>query len=97
MNYKKFPFGKYKGHQISDIPTTYLVYSLEEFSLPDELEGSIKEELSERLCLSVNDNYSNTHVKSVYRMMSKKYHPDYGGDDNVMAAINEFYAHLIND
>lgn len=41
MYYEVFPFGKYKGMRIEEIPSTYLVYSLEKFELPKELQSHI--------------------------------------------------------
>lgn len=96
MNYQKFPFGKYKGYAIDEIPATYLVYALEEFSLPEELENEVKETLCNKLNLGKNEIIPNTSLKTVYRILSKKYHPDKGGNDLAMSAINDFYNHLIN-
>jgi len=41
MNYEVFPFGKYKGIPISNLPTTYLAYALESFELPEELKAKM--------------------------------------------------------
>ena len=37
MEYLVFPFGKYKGVKLEDLPSTYIVLALEKFELPDEL------------------------------------------------------------
>lgn len=37
MNYEVFPFGKYKGVKLKDLPSTYIVLALESFALPEEL------------------------------------------------------------
>jgi uncharacterized protein (DUF3820 family) len=37
MEYLVFPFGKYKGVQLKDLPSTYIVLALEKFDLPEEL------------------------------------------------------------
>ena len=37
MEYLVFPFGKYKGEKLEDLPSTYIVLALEKFELPDEL------------------------------------------------------------
>ena len=42
MYYEVFPFGKYKGVKLTELPSTYIVLALEKFELPTEL----KEELS---------------------------------------------------
>jgi hypothetical protein len=37
MYYEVFPFGKYKGVKLTDLPSTYIVVALEQFELPKEL------------------------------------------------------------
>lgn len=37
MNYLVFPFGKYKGEPLEELPSTYIVFALETFDLPKEL------------------------------------------------------------
>lgn len=37
MEYLVFPFGKYKGVKINDLPSTYIVLALEKYELPKEL------------------------------------------------------------
>lgn len=37
MEYLVFPFGKYKGVELSELPTTYVAFALEKFDLPEEL------------------------------------------------------------
>lgn len=41
MYYEVFPFGKYKGVKLTELPSTYIVLALEKFELPDELSDSI--------------------------------------------------------
>jgi uncharacterized protein (DUF3820 family) len=94
MNYYYFPFGKYKGTPINEIPNTYLVYALQEFSLPEELEDELKLTLISNLGIVINV-YDLSVVKKTYRELSKIYHPDKGGSDKEMAAISHFYNSLI--
>lgn len=42
MYYEVFPFGKYKGVKLKELPSTYIVLALEKFELPDELYGELK-------------------------------------------------------
>ena len=42
MEYLVFPFGKYKGVKLEDLPSTYIVLALEKFELPDELLKELK-------------------------------------------------------
>jgi len=37
MYYEVFPFGKYKGVKLNELPSTYIVLALEQFDLPKEL------------------------------------------------------------
>ena len=55
MYYEVFPFGKYKGVKLTELPSTYIVLALEKFELPSEL----KEELS-RIFLGRFNIYSQT-------------------------------------
>ena len=41
MEYLVFPFGKYKGEKLEDLPSTYIVLALEKFELPDELKEKL--------------------------------------------------------
>jgi uncharacterized protein (DUF3820 family) len=49
MEYLVFPFGKYKGVKLEDLPSTYIVLALEKFELPDELNLEIYNILLGRL------------------------------------------------
>ena len=42
MEYLVFPFGKYKGEKLEDLPSTYIVLALEKFDLPEELLKELK-------------------------------------------------------
>jgi uncharacterized protein (DUF3820 family) len=89
MTYEKFPFGKYKGWLIQDMPMNYIIYALETFDLPDELVVELKKQVFERLNLE-DVGIDVSWVKEVYRQLSKRYHPDAGGTKEAMQAINEF-------
>lgn len=41
MEYQVFPFGKYKGVTLKDLPSTYIVLALESFELPKELNSEL--------------------------------------------------------
>ena len=47
--FKVFPFGKYKGTFLKELPLTYVVYALEEFNLPEDLEADLQKTLVQRL------------------------------------------------
>lgn len=102
MNYQKFPFGKYKGVLLEEIPTSYLVYALKEFELPTDLKNSLKKIVAKDLDLTIKvsnpfDGIGITahEVNLVYKKLAKKYHPDLGGSDDSMLSINEFKEQLL--
>jgi uncharacterized protein (DUF3820 family) len=49
MEYLVFPFGKYKGVALTELPSTYIVFALETFKLPDELHMELRQILLGRL------------------------------------------------
>jgi uncharacterized protein (DUF3820 family) len=49
MEYLVFPFGKYKGVALTELPSTYIVLALEKFELPDELITELRMVLYGRL------------------------------------------------
>jgi uncharacterized protein (DUF3820 family) len=66
MTYNTFPFGKYKGTHLSELPINYLTHALQSFELPQELE----EDLAFYLVISLN-----LHEKNYVRFVNdiKKY------------------------
>jgi hypothetical protein len=67
MYYEVFPFGKYKGVKLKDLPSTYIVLSLEQFELPIDLHNELRFILLGRLNV-----YSS--VKNLSNDISKKRH-----------------------
>jgi uncharacterized protein (DUF3820 family) len=49
MEYLVFPFGKYKGEKLTDLPSTYIVLALEKFELPEQLTTELRMILYGRL------------------------------------------------
>jgi len=49
MSYTRMPFGKHKGENLKELPSSYIAYALEAFSLPNELDYKLKEILATRL------------------------------------------------
>lgn len=49
MELKVFPFGKYKGMEIEEIPTTYLAFAIESFNLPEDYTNTMRIEVFKRL------------------------------------------------
>lgn len=88
----KFKYkGKYKDCNIEDIPTSYLIFVLENYTnLNMSLQSYIEMEIYERLNMDINYN----DPKKIFRDMCFKYHPDKGGSKEAMIAILDFYERL---
>lgn len=100
MNYEKFPFGKYKGTPIEKLPLTYIVYALQEFELPIELQDRLKIVLYDyfnmgELFLDFKCEIKIIDIEKTYKEIAKKYHPDMGGSLEAMQGINEFREKLL--
>ena len=91
-------FGKFKGSDISEIPDSYLQWLSSNVQLREPLASVIWEELQERGLepepMPTAKRLDADKVRTVYRMLSQKWHPDHGGDTEAMKAINEFYSML---
>ena len=91
MRYPIFPFGKYKGVLLDELPLTYVSYALQEFTLPDELRSDLVSSLFDRLGIKSEARPEQQMCARVRRELAKRYHPDRGGSNQAMQAINEFY------
>jgi uncharacterized protein (DUF3820 family) len=49
MEYLVFPFGKYRGVELTELPSTYIVLALEKFELPESLKTELEMILFGRL------------------------------------------------
>jgi hypothetical protein len=85
MNYLVFPFGKYKGTKLDDLPSTYIVFALESFELPDELQ--------ERLTFIIHARFNVCDV--IYKC---KYSDDSHQNKNsdYIESIDNYYYSLID-
>jgi DnaJ-class molecular chaperone len=45
----------------------------------------------------VNEEATIMEIKSAYRKMARKIHPDHNGSTEAMARLNEAYAYLVED
>lgn len=96
MNYEKFPFGKYKGQILSDLPNTYIVYALETFDLPDELVSQLQNTLLENLGIDFPDGVSLGDINRIYnKMMTEVFCDDAGWSKESRDAITHFWEHLV--
>jgi hypothetical protein len=99
------PFGKYRGQRLSEIPDSYLEWVLYEadFAKP-YLKNAIREELERRADTPGETRHNaeeaslpvmRSVIKSWYREMALKYHPDRTLDNGAaMKAINHGYERL---
>lgn len=86
------PFGKFKGEEIEDLPSSYLVFLIEQCdNLKPFLKEEIENELDFRFGKDKNMPAVSKDVKAVYKKLALKYHPDKGGNTMAMQAVNEFY------
>jgi hypothetical protein len=86
-------FGKFNGADVADIPDSYLEWVLATVeTLQPVLRRAIEEQLSRRAAVPVA--MPRDVLKSLYREMSRRYHPDHGGSHEAMIAINDMYSRL---
>ena len=74
MEYLVFPFGKYKGEKLKDLPSTYIVLALEKFDLPFELKESMSHILLGRFEIysQFKDTYSNMTKKDFEQFLKDR-------------------------
>lgn len=89
----KMPFGKFKNMEINEIPENYLNWLYENVNLRPGLKEAVEGRLYGWTTSQVFFS-SREELKSVYRRMALKWHPDRGGSNEAMQAINEFYNEL---
>lgn len=95
-----FTFGKYAGYPLTEVPSSYLCYALEEFTIPEVLAANCRRELIRRLGLVTTPIVADPDVdlrvliRQKYHELSKRYHPDKGGTTESMQALNDYYQAL---
>lgn len=76
-----------------DIPSDYLDWLWNNAELYGELRSAVAHAMMFGSA-SIDDVVSDVgedRIKSVYRSMARKWHPDHGGTHEAMTAVNEFY------
>jgi uncharacterized protein (DUF3820 family) len=102
-------FGKFKGEQVQFLPDDYLWWLFGQDFLKPPLAEVVKSEVSMRwpgkfeiFLKQPRQRASKTKkkppelaaIKSIFRELALKFHPDTGGNTAAMAALNEFYERL---
>ena len=95
----RMPFGKHKGEELGNIPDDYLFWCLDHCtSMSPSLRKAIErhlnyEPLSQANGLLLDDDIS-TLVRTWYRDLAKRWHPDNGGSTDAMKAVNDAHDSL---
>ena len=86
-------FGKFKGWHLSEIPLSYLAWIFETLTEKPELQEATRQEIRRRVSdyEPGPEGLDKRRLQRVYRTLALTYHPDHGGDNDVMAGINLFY------
>jgi len=99
----RMPFGKHKGRPLSDVPTDYLCWLLDECDLRPGFRRAVDAELRGRLYGGAGrgdpghappDDWLSEVLRRWYRELSLKYHPDRGGSHEAMVAVNDAHERL---
>lgn len=91
-------FGKYRGWHVSEVPLSYLAWIYESLDGKPELIEAARAEIRRRVSgyEPTPDTLDADRVRRVYRTLAMEFHPDHGGNGEMMKGINAFYAALIN-
>ena len=99
----RMPFGKYRGRDLEDVDTSYLLWLLENVDLAAHLLLAVRRELHAR---DADEPRGYRHeqtrrpeppprlpdfravVSRWHRQMSRQFHPDSGGNERAMMAVN---------
>lgn len=94
------PWGKHRGKPVDELPVSYVVWVLTECDnvssyLEEALFLRVKEWLEEEIGRIEADSSNNRKpadvIASWFRQMSREFHPDRGGTNDGMRAINRGY------
>jgi hypothetical protein len=95
----RMPFGKHQGKPLHDIPMAYLGWLLDQCDLRPSLREAVQAEYTRRLQGS-NDTSGQLDIRALaqswYRQMAMRWHPDRGGSNTAMQAVNDGYQRLLD-
>ena len=101
----RLSFGKHRGTSIDDLPDGYLQWLFWLDTLQPDVEKAVKTEVLSRWpekivqvhritrTKSKSPNHQ-ARIKTIFRELALRYHPDTGGNTEAMQAINEFMEKL---
>ena len=91
-------FGKYRGYEISELPLSYLAWLFENLGGRPDIQEAARAEIRRRVSgyEPTPDTLDADRVRRVYRTLAMEFHPDHGGNGEMMKGINAFYAALTN-
>lgn len=77
----KMPFGKYKGRELSSVPADYVSWALDNCDLSPPLRAALESRIGRApdICRLIRD---------WHHRMKLRYHPDLGGTEEGMAAVD---------
>lgn len=101
------PFGKYSGTCIDQLPDGYLQWLYWQDFLEPDIEQAVRNEVADRWpdkfeIKMIRHNpgskskpsINQAAIKSIFRELALKCHPDHGGCTAAMQALNEFMERL---
>jgi hypothetical protein len=92
------PWGRHRGADLADVPESYLQWALEN---AEAMSSTLREAIRARLGLpaeppdteAVATVVAKVHdaVRDVHRAMAVRFHPDKGGSNEAMIAVNHMH------
>jgi hypothetical protein len=91
----RMPFGKYRGEYVDELPVDYLTWLFENVELRGGLAQAVRDALSEQSRDADMVLNEGALVHRIYRGLCRRWHPDCGGSNDAMKAVNDFYEKLM--
>lgn len=89
------PFGKYRGASLEQVPDHYLLWILDKCQ---EISDTLRDAIRDRLSLNERHSAGTTNwegfVQTWYHAMVKDFHPEKGGSEEALRAINAGYGRM---
>jgi hypothetical protein len=97
----RMPFGLYRGHWLSELPDQYISWLVGEDWLREPLKGALEREYLKRQRRAAEEprqlrlfsgemrDMAAQVIDVGYRHLAKTFHPDSGGEHDLMVRLNE--------